>query len=738
MPGRDVLKEMTSTGPADSLRTEKSYCRFCHALCGIEVDVQDGRVVEVRGDRENPYSQGFICVKGRQLPNQHNNSGRISGALKRRSDGTFESLSSEQAMDEVAEKLQRIIAEHGPRAVALYNGTKSWCNVAHGLARSWLDGIGSPSYYTTVTIDQPLKVIAGALHGQWGGGHHDIQSSDVAIFVGSNPLRSFLQENLKLPCSNANRHLGDLVKGGLQLIVIDPRRTESAQKAALHLQVRPGEDPTLLAGIVREILAENLHDAAFVAQHAEGLDALRAAVEPFTLDYVERRARVPAAQVAQAARLFGQAQRGGVVAGTGPNMAPHPLATELLICALNTLCGRYRQAGEVVGHAGVLGPAGQPRAQAISPYPFAGMMEKPRVRDLSSFFYQQPTPAMADEILTPGEGRIRALICHGGNPAVAFPDQPKVIRAMKDLDLLVCLDVVATPTVKLADYVFGCKLSLEKPDYTRHVEWYLSEPFAQYTPAVVEAEGDLIDEWEFFWGMAHRMRVPVSLGRQPFGPPVPGQPVNIDIKPTTDELMDLEASDARILLDEVRPHPSGALFEQARAIIEPADPATAGRFSLAPPELVQELAQVRAEPLTDGAGYAPGETFTHRLIARRMLQVFNSTGSDLEGLNRSGPGNPAFMNPEEMKRLGIVSGKPVEIQSSYGRIRAIAKAESDIPEGVISISHSWGDLPELEDVDANPQSGACTNRLVADDRDYEPLVGMCRMSAIPVNVRAIG
>jgi anaerobic selenocysteine-containing dehydrogenase len=326
------------------------------------------------------------------------------------------------------------------------------------------------------------------------------------------------------------------------------------------------------------------------------------------------------------------------------------------------------------------------------------------VRGLNAFFHQQPTPAMADEILTPGEGKIRALICHGGNPAVAFPDQPKVIRAMKELDLLVCLDVTMTPTVKLADYVFGCKLSLEKPDYTRHLEWYLNEPFAHYTPALLEAEGDVIDEWEFFWGMAHRMRIPVVLGHNAFGPPEPGLPVDIDVKPTADELMDLEASDARIPLAEVRPHRSGAVFERARAVIAPADPATAGRFNLAPAELVAELAQVHAEPLTDGAGYVPGEHFTHRLISRRLLQVFNSTGSHLERLNRTGPGNPAFMNPEEMTRLGIESGRPVEIQSSYGRIRAVAKAETDIPAGVISMAHAWGDLPEVENVDANPQS----------------------------------
>jgi len=726
------------TSEAEKIRTEKSYCRFCHAMCGIEVDIVDGRAVDVRGDKDNPISRGFICVKGKQLPDQHNNPCRIRSALKRDANGEFKPIASEQAMDDVAKKLQQIIAEHGPRSVALYNATKSWANVAHGLAHSWLEGIDSPSYYTTVTIDQPLKLVASALHGRWAGGYHDIQTSDVAMFVGSNPLRSFLQENLKLPCADANRYLSDLVKRGLKLIIIDPRRTESAQKpGALHLAVRPGEDPTLLAGIVRLIIAEKLYDVGFVKDNADGLEALRKAVEPFTLDYVEQRAGVPAAQVVEAARVFGKAKRGGVVAGTGPNMAPHPLATELLICALNTLCGRYREAGEKLGHTGVLGPAFEARAQAVPPHPYSGYVPQPRVRGLQSLFFQMPSPALADEILTPGEGQVRALICHGGNPAVSFPDQPKVARALKSLDLLVCLDVIMTPTARLADYVFGCKLSLEKPDYTRHLEWYLNEPFAQFTPALLEAEGDVIEEWEFFWGLGKRMDIPLKLGRVPFGPPVKGLPVDMKAKPSTLDLMKLEASDSRIPFDEVARHPGGAMYEQARSAVGPRDPATAGRFNLAPTELIDELSQVRAEPVVTGGGYGPGESFSHRLISRRMLQVFNSTGVHLKGLNKSGPGNPAFMNPDEMKQLGIEAGQVVEIKSSYGCVKAVAKAEAGIPAGVVSMAHSWGDLPDIEDVDTAPQAGACSNRLVADDKDFEPLVGMCRMSAIPVNVQPL-
>ena len=299
------------------------------------------------------------------------------------------------------------------------------------------------------------------------------------------------------------------------------------------------------------------------------LEELRAAVEPFTLDYVERRAGVDADAVAAAARRFARGPRGAAVAGTGPNMAPHPLSTEMLVCVLNTLCGRYGRAGDEVNHAGVLGAGYQPREGALPPREFWGYLEQPRVRGLRTLNWEQPSAALCDEILTPGDGQVRALICNGGNPAVAFPGQEKVVRALESLDLLVCLDVHLGPTARLADYVFGCKLSLEKPDYTRHLEWYFPVPFAQYTPAIIEAEGDVIDEWELFWGLAHRMRVPLELGRAPLGPPVANpRPVDIDTKPTTDELMEIEAADARVSLAEVKRYPSGHVFEAARVTID--------------------------------------------------------------------------------------------------------------------------------------------------------------------------
>jgi len=700
------------------METHTTICRFCHAYCGIRVDVEDNRVIAVHGDPEHAVSRGFTCEKGRSLPAQHHHPDRLRATLRRRTDGTFEEIPSEQAMDEVAVRLESIIAEHGPRAVALYNGTKSWANVGFALAQSWLDGIGSPSFYTTVTIDQPAKGMAGALHGYWQGGLQPISSSDVVLFVGTNPLTSFLVEGVKLPCPDSLRYLRDEVRRGLQPIVIDPRRTETAQHATVHLAVRPGEDPTLLAGMVRVIIDEELYDREFVAQHASRLTELRAAVEPFDLAYVETRAGVPARDVVAAARLFARGPRGSAVAGTGPNMAPHPLSTEMLVCALNTLCGRYGRAGEPVNHAGVLGAPYQPREGALPPREFWGYIAQPRVRGLRTYNWEQPSAALADEILTPGDGQVRALICNGGNPAVSFPGQPKVVEALQSLDLLVCTDTILSPTAQLADYVFGAALSLEKPDYTRHLEWYFPEPFAQYTPAIIAAEGDVIDEWELFWGLAHRMRVPLFLGRAPMGPPVADpRPVDIDTKPTTDALMEIESADARVPLAKVKPHRSGKVFAEARVSIDPPNE-HAARFDLAPRLFLDDLALVAAETVPAPDGFL--------LTSRRLRQVFNSTGVHLDALRARGPGNPAYLHPDDLAALGLTDGDAVEITSAHGSIVGLARADAALRRGIVSMAHAWD----------SANGGACTNALIADDVDFEPLVGQCRQSALPVQIRA--
>ena len=712
------------------LETHRTFCRFCHAMCGIEVDIEDNRAVAVRGDASNLISQGYTCVKGRALPEQHHDESRLRSTVKRMSDGRFESIPSEQALDEIALKLQEIIDRDGPRAVALYSGTHGLFSAAAPLLISWIRAIGSPNYFTPNTIDQPSQSTAWARHGSWDAGVNRFADSDVILFIGNNPGVSAFSRPGGPPYANGFSYLREAKQRGMKIIAIDPRRTQLARIADLHLVVKPGEDPTLLAGMVRVILEEELYDRAFVAAHIEGVETLREAVADYTPDYVEARTGVPAKQMQAAARMFAAGRRGPALSCTGVNMAPRPDVTQHFVVALTSLCGRFNRAGDRIHNPGVLHPARTQRAEVIPPKDLWGTGPKSRFRGLGHFMGEMPINVFADEILTPGEGQIKALICVGGNPAVAFPNQRRVVEALEALELCVTLDVKMTATAKLSDYVFGCRLSLEKPGFTVNPEAQWDIPFAQYSPALIEPDFDVIEEWEFIWGLAHRMRTPLKLGRL-------GE-LDIDEKPTQESYLDFMLSRSRVPVSEVRAHPGGAVFEPDEPqYVRPARPEMASaRMNVAPQAVIQQIREIRQEPVSHSGGYA-GETgeFSHRLISRRMMEVYNSTGEHLPALRRKYPYNPAFMNPVCMEKIGVEPGDVVRIDSDHDYIYGIAECSEDISPGVISMAHARGDVPELENDVRN--IGSTTNRLVSTEHHFEPISGIPRQSAIPVNIRPL-
>jgi anaerobic selenocysteine-containing dehydrogenase len=707
--------------------TRKSFCRYCHAMCGIDVDVEDGRVVQVRGDREHAMTRGFTCIKGRNLPDQLASEDRLRGAFARGPDGALASIDPAVAQDEVAAVLRRCIDEHGPRSVALYAGTAVYqSSFTFPFTRAWIAGLGSPSFYTSLTIDQPNKIIAPQLHGSFMGGLQSFDSSDVWMLFGCNPLVSMYGGTAGFPSFNPTKRVRDAVSRGLELIVVDPRRSETARMASLHLVVRPGEDSALLAGILRIIIEESLYDADFVESFVSGLPELREALRAFSRDLIERRTGLAWAQIETAARLFALGPRGLASSGTGPSMAPRPNLSEFLIMSLNTLCGRYNRAGEAVANPGVLTGTQEFFEHAMSPMAGFRMEPRSRIRGLGPIAGELPTPALTDEILTPGEGQVRALIVMGGNPALSLPDQEKTERALSALDLLVVVDPFLTATASLADYVIGPTLCLERPDTTHYMDTWYPQPFAMYTPALVEPPEGVMADWEFLWGLARRLGSKINLF---------GGPVDMDVLPSSDDLIESISVNSRVPLDEIKRHPSGAVFEPASGPVrvQPGDPDSRARLLLYPDEIARELDELMNEPAVEGAGFAPGEKFTHRLISRRLREVFNSMGRELPAIRAKRTTNPAFMDPEDLTTLGASSGDLIAITSGHGEILGVVEEAEDVPSGVVSMAHSWGDLPSRSgDV---REIGSATSRLVDDASDFDPISGMARQSAIPVNIR---
>ena len=718
-----------------SRTTVKTYCRFCHAYCPMIATVEDNRLRDLQPDTDNEIYGGYTCPKGRQMIEQIDHPTRLQRSVERRADGSFTPVATAAVLDEIARQLKDILHKYGPRSIASYNGTYSYQNsAAHDLARAFHSALDSPSYYASVTIDQPAKVAIGpARMGWWNGGVHMWNDSDVALVIGNNTLVSHYSIPGGVPSFSPHNALREGKRRGIKLICVDPRETELARRADLHLQVRPGQDAALVAALIHVIIDEELFDRDFCDEHVAHFDELAELCDRFTPQQVAPAAGVPAEQIVAAARLFGAGPRGSAVTGTGPEMGPHPNLLQHLVQCLNTICGRFCGEGERMPNPGVLTPPAPRPAQATGPQPqwLEGAL-KSRVSDdigactvLSPFGpkSEMPTAVLADEILLEGEGQIRALIVVGGQPLLAFPNQEKTLRALQSLDLLVCVDLKLSPTAQLADYVLAPKHCLEREDVTLLTDIWYDRPYSQYTQAVIEAEGDKLEEWEVFWELARRLDLKLVLDN--------GVPLDMDSKPTKFEVLQAITSGSRVPLQDIHDSDGGKVFDVPDVIVGPADPATQQRLELCPPGLPEEFDAAWA----DLDELASGE-YPHLLISRRMKNTYNSTGPELSGLAAKGTTNPAFMHPGDLAALGIEDGEIVEVRSARGAIPAVAAASDDIRPGVVSMSHCWGGSPDpAAGSDGRVREiGSNTNRLVDNRAAAERYSGMVRQSCIPVAV----
>lgn len=703
------------------METRRTFCRFCHANCAMLADVDGDRVVAVRGDPEDPVYGGYTCIKGRQLAEAHASPERLTACQIRQPDGSYAAVATNAALDHVADRLRAIIDAHGPHAVAIYAGTYAFQNSAGvGSAHAFAGGIGTRNFYTSVTLDQPAKVYTTARYGNWEGGLHSFDTADVCLMIGNNPIVSHYAPPGSLPPFSPSRRLRDAIANGLRLIVADPRATDVAKLAAIHLPVLPGEDPALLAGILHVVIDEQLYDRNFVGQYVDGFAALAAAVAPFTPEVAAARAGVDPAQLVAAARMFGQARRGIASTGTGPEMAGHGTLTAWLVTALNTICARFCMEGEKSPIPRVFTAASPRRAQVAPPMRLFGEgFPASRIRGLTQLGYEMPCNVLADEILTPGEGQIRALINIGGNPVVAFPDQDKMARALASLDLLVSIDVRMAQTARRSDVVLAPAMCLERDDITNLSEWWYEIPYARYTRALVAPPGDLRDEYALLWGLAHRIGT---------GMPLAGGPCPMDEMPDKATFLDLMTAGCLIPPSQVRadsPDGRAQIYAALHPDVAPPDPGGGARFDLAAGDMPAALDRYR------GTQTAHADR-PLRLVSRRTRHRFNSTGGHLPALAAKRQTNPAHIHPDDLDRLGIPPGALVRIRSAVGELVAVAEASTEMRPGVVSMAHAWGDVGSgPADV---TRIGASTNKLVADSVDYDPITGQALQSAIPVEI----
>lgn len=680
----------------------------------------------------SPYG-AYLCPKGLAAIDFHNGAeNRLLRSLAKQPDGAFASIDAEVALDEIGAKLKAIYEEHGPRAIAVYHGTGAYrCVLGNLMERAWVAALDTPNFFSSMTVDQSAKWVTMARMGVMASGRHNFRDADCALLAGGNPLVThqgapFAVAEVGAPA----RAFAAAKERGCKIIIVDPRRTETARFADLFIQPLPGHDAELFGAIAHVMLREGWYKRDFVERFCVQLDELRAALAPFTPELAAARAQVPIEQIELAARWLGKAERPLAGSGTGPSMSTHSNTADHMIEVVNVLAGGYRKAGDRIRNPGVL-KVKDAYEMAVSPTRSFEHEPKCVSEDTGLLVGEFPTALIPQEIAADSPDRIRALICFGGDPLMAVGDPAAARAGFEKLDLLVSLDSRINATGELADYVIATSQPFERHEISVPGDGSYPEPFVQYTAPVVARPEGVIDDWEFFWGVSACMGVPLTFKYWNYGLRFQDIPEGIELslteKPDPEDLCRYLAKDSLVPFDEIKANPSGVRAEVPPRVVLPGPAGATGQLALCPPDVAAELAAIAAEPAETGYGY--------RLTCRRILHALNGAFRGSKEVRRRFPVNYAHMNPEDMAAEGLADGDTIEIASEFGTIRTLAKGEDRLRRGVISMTHMFG--PLLGSGDPVADGGANVGQLTSLTHHVEPINFMPRFSAIPVNVKVV-
>ena len=684
------------------------------------------------GDRENPASQGYFCVKGLTSMDFHNGEDRLLNCKKRQADGSFVDIAQDSLMDQVAEKLSNIIETHGPRSVAFFNGTHGYGTLSMPLTKSLMYSIGTPNVFSTMTIDQSAKWVC---HGRLGmvptWKYSDVEA-DVLMVVGNNPAVSHMGKPWTGIRNTAPmRAVREARKRGMKMIVVDPRATETAKNADIHLQINPGDDPILFAGLIHLVIENGWYDRAFCERYTCQFEELSRAVEPFTPEYVADRLNIPQSQLEEAARLYGAAEKASAGSGTGSNMSRNSNLSEHMIEVFNAICGGYRKAGDTVPNPGLM-TAGVPPVFSVIPANRTWEQEPKAASDgaAGQLYGEFPSGILPDEILADSPDRIRALIVLGGNPVMALGNPDKTVPAFKSLELLITVDPRMTDTAKLSHYIVAPALPYERHDISAIGDLSYHYPFAQYTEPVLTPPPGVLPDWEFIWGVAKRLGYQLELKPAIFGASFESLPdgykLNMETKPDAEHLIEEVCKQTLVSFDVLKKHPSGYAPETEPMVIAEPEEDDGARLSLMPDDVAAELA---AELKEQDAS----TEFPLLLSTRRLLETMNGSFRDAGKTRHRYETNPLFMHPDDIEAYQLEDKQPIIVESRFGKVSAVLKKDASMKPGVVALTHMWGSA--LKD-DLDEPLGSYTGRLVSLQVGVQTINRMPRYSGVEVSVRA--
>ncbi len=746
----------------EETQTHLRSCPLCEACCGLEITTRGDRVVRIRGDINDPYSQGFICPKGSTLKQLHEDPDRLT-VPRIRTEAGWKDVTWDEAFAEIERRLTPIVEVHGRNALGTVLGNPSVHNLGGLLyGRAVMTAVGSRNIFSASTVDQMPKHVSAGL--MWGRPDMfplpDLDRTDYLLMLGANP---YVSNGSLVTVPDFPGRLDALRERGT-FVVVDPRRTTTAENASEHLTIVPGTDSYWLLALINTLFDEDLVEIGRLEPHVSGVDEVRSAVAPYTPEAVADRCGIDAATTRRIARELAAAPAAAVYGRMGAHTVEFGTIASWATDVLNVLTGNLDKPGGIMFNCAP--------TQNLSPSTPGGRgfklgRWKGRASGAPEAKGELPAATLAEEITTPGEGAIRGLFVLACNPVRSFPNTDRIDAALQQLDLLVVVDPYVTATSRHAHVILPPTSALERSHYDFAFEATMLRSFAKYSPQVFETDG--LSEEVILSRLAlviqglpldtdpvvvHNMMldqmIDQEVGRR--SSPIHGRDkgeILAALAPWdwAEQIIDFrlrvgqhgdgfgtnpEGLTLQKLIDE---YPSGADFGPLTERFPDAIKTVSGTVELAPRPVIDDLARLGpASKQGDLAGHLADDQMV--LIGRRQLKTVNSWMHNLNILTKGKTNCTLQIHPDDAMRLGLSDGATAHVRSRVGKVTVPVEVTDQVMRGVVCLPHGWGyDEPGIEMHTAKAKPGVNSNALT-DDATLDVLSGNCALNAIPVEVTA--
>ena len=735
-------------------------CPLCEATCGLEIRTRGREVIGIRGDDADVFSHGFICPKGYALKELDADPDRLRSPLLRRN-GRLEPVGWDDAFAEIDRRLSSIVHQHGRDAVAIYVGNPTAHIMALGIyVQVLVRAVRTRNFYSASTVDQmPKHVSAGLMFGNMLSiPVPDLDRTDYLMILGANPFES---NGSLMTAPDVPGRLRAIAGRGGKIVVIDPKQTRTAIEATEHHFIRPGSDAYFLLGMVHTLFSEELVRLGGLAEHVAGIDDVRRIAHDFAPEVVAERCGIAAPVTRRLARELAAARSGAVYARIGTCTQEFGTLTSWLVDVVNVLTGHLDAPGGAMFNTPAIttpntrGTPGRGKGVRFG-------RRHSRVRGVPEVFGELPVACLAEEIETPGEGQVRALITVAGNPALSTPNGGRLTRALASLDFMVSLDIYLNETTRHADVVLPGLSPFEQSHYDVALRQLGIRNVATYSPALFPVPSGQQPEWHTLLRLAAivmgqgasadiaalddfvaAQQVDQSVTSP--GSPIQGRDTGeilaaLAPRRGPERLLDLMlrtgpygdgfgVREDGLTLAQLEAAPHGIDLGPLRPRIPEVLRTPSGQIELAPEPLLADVERLRS-------GLERGPTGM-LLIGRRDLRSNNSWMHNLRVLVKGKERCTLQMHSADALRLGLEDGDWARVRSRVNTVTLRVEVTDRIMPGVVSIPHGWGHNADGARLAVAVQVAGVNSNLLADETALDPLSGNTVLNGIPVTVEAV-